>query len=284
LRLITYNIELTGDLALDTAYQSLSALQLGIAGSLVLLCAAASLWLALGVERRMLISAARMVAQLLLVGFVLNWIFALDHPLGVGAVLASMTIIAGVAAGRRTEIGFQGMTRVGATAVTFGSWLASIMALFAVMRVRPWYTPQYAIPLVGMILGNTMNGVALGLERFAGDLASKRAVIESALALGATRWEATAPLIRASVQTGLIPTFNTMIAAGIVTLPGMMTGQILAGASPFDAAKYQMVIMFLMTFAVMGGTLAAAVLAARVLFTSEHQLNLARLVERGRRP
>ncbi len=266
---------------MSSHYERLSAIQLSAAGFLVVVCAGASLALRLGVERRMLISAARMTAQLVLVGLILGWVFALDHPAAVLLVLATMTVIAGVAAGRRTDVGYRGMNVTGAIAVTLGSWLSSAVALFAIVRVHPWYEPQYAIPLVGMILGNTMNGVALGLDRFTSEILARRGRIESALALGATRWEAAAPLVRSSVQTGLIPTFNTMIAAGIVTLPGMMTGQMLAGASPMEAAKYQMIIMFLMTCAVMIGTLAAALLAFRRLFTPDHQLDIGRLYERA---
>src|SRR3569623_2692060 len=119
------------------------------------------------------------------------------------------------------------------------------MALLGLLRVEPWYSPQYAIPLLGMILGNTLNGISLGLDRLGGELSGRRAPVEALLALGATRWEAARGPIRQAVRTGLIPTINAMMVVGIVSLPGMMTGQILAGADPVEAVKYQIVMMFL---------------------------------------
>ncbi len=265
---------------MDPTSGRLAASQLAIASLLVLASAGASFLLTLGIERRLIVATLRMVAQLLLVGFLLEWVFSLDHPAAVTLVLLTMTLIAGVSASRRTEVSYQGMLANGLFAVAAGSWAASAIALLIVVRVHPWYTPRYAIPLVGMILGNTMNGVSLGLDRLASELLARRGQVESALALGATRWEAALPIFRSSVRTGLIPTINTMAAAGIVTLPGMMTGQMLAGASPIDAVKYQMVIMFLMTFAIVAGSILAAFLAFRRLFTADHQLDLRLLIER----
>ena len=106
------------------------------------------------------------------------------------------------------------------------------LALGVIVRVRPWYTPQYAIPLLGMILGNTLNGVSLGLDRLGSELTGTPRPGRGALALGATRWEAARPLVQQAVRTGLIPTINAMMVVGIVSLPGMMTGQILAGRQP----------------------------------------------------
>ncbi len=265
---------------MDHAYTRLTTGQLSIASGLVLVSAGASMALSLGIERGLLVAAVRMVAQLMAVGLILDWVFALDHPAAVALVLVAMTLIAGVSAGWRAGASYRGMIANGLIGVTLGSWGASAIALLVVVRVHPWYTPQFAIPLVGMILGNTMNGVSLGLDRLTSELVARRGQVESTLALGATRWEAALPIIRSSVRTGLIPTINTMAAAGIVTLPGMMTGQMLAGATPLDAVKYQMVIMFLMTFAIVAGSIVAAILAFRRLFTADHQLDLSRLVER----
>ena len=147
----------------------------------------------------------------------------------------------------------------------------AVLALAAIVRVRPWYTPQYAIPLLGMILGNTLNGVSLGLDRLGSELAVRRDQVEAILALGATRWEAARPLLQQAVKTGLIPTINAMMVVGIVSLPGMMTGQILAGASPVEAVKYQIVIMFLIASATALGTVAVVLLSYRRLFNENHQ-------------
>src|SRR5260370_14082226 len=153
------------------------------------------------------------------------------------------------------------------------------LAIAVLVRVRPWYSPQSAIPLLGMILGNTLNGISLGLDRLGGELGGKRDQVEALLALGATRWEAARRPIQQAVRTGLIPTINAMMVVGIVSLPGMMTGQLLAGASPVEAVKYQILIMFLIASAAALGTVSVVLLSYRRLFNDEHQFLDALIVE-----
>jgi len=145
------------------------------------------------------------------------------------------------------------------------------IALFALVRVQPWYSPHYAIPLVGMILGNTLNGIALGLDRLGSELNARRAEVESLLALGATRWEAAREPVRQAIRTGMIPIINAMMVVGIVSLPGMMTGQLLAGVDPIQAVKYQIVIMFLIASGTALGTVGVVLLSYRRLFNANHQ-------------
>jgi putative ABC transport system permease protein len=154
------------------------------------------------------------------------------------------------------------------------------VGLFAVIRIHPWYEPQYAIPILGMILGNTLTGVSLGIERMTQELTSGRNTIEMILALGGSRWEAAQEAIRQAVRAGMIPTLNQMTVVGIVSLPGMMTGQVLAGESPEDAVRYQIVIMFLIAASSALGTVGAVLLTYRRLFSSSHRFLRDRLVER----
>ncbi|HKL22502.1 MAG TPA: ABC transporter permease, partial [Tichowtungia sp.] len=133
----------------------------------------------------------------------------------------------------------------------------AVLALTVVVGPEPWYAPRYAIPLLGMLLGNTMNGLSLSLNHLTLNVRQNRAVIETRLALGQTKTEAVDDIRRESVRTGLIPIVNSMAAAGLVSLPGMMTGQILAGNPPVDAVKYQILIMFLIAGGTGFGTLAA---------------------------
>ena len=128
-----------------------------------------------------------------------------------------------------------------------------------------------------MVLGNTLSGISLSLDRFMEGLVRNRLQIETWLALGATRWEATHTEIQTAIRTGMIPTINSMMVMGIVSLPGMMTGQILAGASPLDAVRYQIIIIFAITSGTALGTLAVVVLTWQVLLNSSHQLRLERL-------
>lgn len=255
----------------------LSLLQVGIAALLILINAAISVFLRLRLERRLLEAAIRTVVQLLLVGLVLHWVFSLSHWYLVLALMALMATIAGFAAVRRTSRRYRGIWLDSLLSMWVSSWAITGIALLAVVQVEPWYTPRFAIPLLGMILGNTLNGIALGLERFGEELVGGRARVEVLLALGADRWEAAREPIRNAVRTGMIPILNSMMIVGIVSLPGMMTGQLLAGASPVQATRYQVAIMFLIASATALGTVSVVLLGYRRLFNSRHQFLCDRL-------
>ena len=261
-------------------YLELSYLQVALAALLIVINGLISIALKLGLERRLLLAAVCTVVQLLLIGFVLEWVFRVNRWYVVVAMMSIMTVVAGFAAIQRTGVRYPGILITSVFATWASSWLMAALALFAIVRVRPWYTPQYAIPLLGMILGNTLNGVSLGLDRLGSELSGKRDEVESMLALGATRWEAALGPIQQSVKTGLIPTINAMMVVGIVSLPGMMTGQLLAGTSPVEAVKYQIVIMFLIASGAALGTVLAVLLSFRRLFNADHQFVRALLAQR----
>jgi putative ABC transport system permease protein len=258
----------------EAAYYDLSPHEVAIAAAMIVVSAGVSIGLRLGLERRLLWAGVRTVAQLILVGFALEWIFAASHPIAIGAVVAAMTIIAGVAAVGRTGYRFPGIYLSSITAVLLSSWLVTAAALAAVVPPSGWSErpAQYVIPLVGMLLGNALTGIALGLDRFAEGLANRRGEIELRLSVGATRWEAARPLIREAVRTGMIPIINAMMVVGLVSLPGMMTGQLLAGVSPLSAVEYQIAIMFLIAATTSLGTIGVVLLGYRRLFSDRHQL------------
>jgi putative ABC transport system permease protein len=252
-------------------YLELSYLQVALAALLIVINGALSVLLKLDLERRLLLAAVCTVVQLLLVGLLLDWVFRLDRWYVVVALMSLMTLIAGVAAIQRTQVRYPGIWLRSVAATWVSSWLIAALALGVIVRVRPWYTPQYAIPLLGMILGNMLNGVSLGLDRLGSELSGNRDQVETLLALGATRWEAARGPIRQAVRTGLIPTINAMMVVGVVSLPGMMTGQLLAGTSPVEAVKYQIVIMFLIASGTALGTVLVVLLSYRRLFNEDHQ-------------
>lgn len=262
-------------------YLELSYYQVALAASLILINGAISILLKLDLERRLFLAAVCTVVQLLLIGLVLEWVFRVDRWYVVLAMMTIMTLVAGVAAIERTSLRYPGIWARGIGATWASAWLVAALALGAIVQVRPWYTPQYAIPLLGMILGNTLNGVSLGLDRLGTELSTRRDYVEALLALGATRWEAARGPIQQSVKTGLVPTINAMMVVGIVTLPGMMTGQLLAGTSPIQAVKYQVVIMFLIASASALGTVLAILLSFRRLFNENHQFQSAWLARPG---
>jgi putative ABC transport system permease protein len=262
---------------------ALSPWDLGLASLLVLLLAFISWRLQFGIGRGLLVSALRTTVQLTLIGFVLKLLFENATLLWVGLLAITMLLIAGrevMARQERRFIGWWGYG-VGTLSMFISSFSVTLLALSILIRPEPWYLPQYAIPLLGMLLGNTMNGIALGLERLTTSAWQQRQVIEARLMLGQSAGEAIGEIRRDSMRVGLVPIVNAMAAAGVISLPGMMTGQILAGAPPLEAVKYQILIMFLIASGTGFGTLGAVWLGARRLFDERERLRLDRVKGKG---
>jgi putative ABC transport system permease protein len=257
----------------------LGPLQLGIAASLVILLAILTWYQRLALSRRLLIAALRTVIQLFLLGLVLEYLFTTLHPALIALVALMMLSVAGREVMARQHRPFKGWWGygLGATSMFVSSFTIMLFALHFIISPTPWYQPQYAIPLLGMMLGNTMSGVALTLDHLTQNAWRSRAVIEARLMLGEDWCNAMTDLRRESVRTGLIPNLNAMAAAGIISIPGMMTGQVLAGNSPMTAASYQMLIMFMITAGTGFAAVLASWLAARGLFDERQRLRLERL-------
>jgi putative ABC transport system permease protein len=147
-----------------------------------------------------------------------------------------------------------------------------VMILALVIKVEPWYKPQYAIPILGMLLGNTMNGIALAMNTFSQQVWKQKAIVEQKLALGMEANESVREIWQESIKTGLIPIINSMAAAGLVSLPGMMTGQILAGNDVGDAVKYQILIMFMISSGTGFGVMLSLWLMRRKMFDDRDRL------------
>ena len=261
--------------------QNLSLWDVAIAALLIVVNGAVSVALKLDLERKLAWAAVRTVVQLLAIGYVLGWVFQFDRWFVVLPLMVAMTLIAGFAGAQRGARTYAGQRIDSVVSIWLSSWLVAAVGLFVVIRIRPWYEPQYAIPILGMILGNTLTGVSLGIERMTEELTARRDRVDMALALGATRWEAAQAPARQAVRAGMIPTLNQMAVVGIVSLPGMMTGQVLAGQSPLQAVRYQIVIMFLIAASSALGTVLAVLLTYRRLFSADHRFLASRLVERA---
>jgi putative ABC transport system permease protein len=261
----------------DAAYIPISLWQLALAAALIVVNIALSVALRLGLARSLLVASARMTVQLLLIGLVLEWVFALDQPLPILAIALVMTTLASVAAVNRTRRRFAGVYWDSLVSILSASFLVTGFALVGIIRVQPWYDAQYLIPLLGMVLGNVLNGISLALDRFTEGVVNGRDRIELLLALGASRWEAAHDLIADALRVGMIPTINAMMVMGIVSLPGMMTGQILAGAAPVDAVRYQIVIMFMIASATALGAFGVVALAFGRLFDDRSRLRTDRV-------
>ena len=254
----------------------LTPLDLILAALMVLALAALNWRMQLGLNKPLLIAAARTVLQLLLIGLVLKVLFTHVDLLWVAGIALIMLLAAGrevMARQKRRFTGWWGFG-LGTGAMLASSFAVTILTLTVIIGTEPWYHPQYAIPLLGMVLGNTMNGVALAMDRLTQTAWQQKAVIEQRLMLGATRFEAIAHIRREALRSGMMPIINGMAAAGIVSLPGMMTGQILAGSPPVEAVKYQILIMFLIAAGTGFGVSTALWLASRRLFDERHRLRL----------
>lgn len=226
----------------------------------------------LGLERTLLIGAARTLLQLSLVGYVLAWVF---HRREWGWTFLCLTVMATVAvltAAQRQLRRLPGLALILAVSIAGGSFAVLALVVGVVIRPPQPFDPQYVIPLAGMILGNSMTAAALAVERLLTEIQAQRLAVEAALSLGATARQAAAGAVRAAVNAALLPSLNAMMVVGIVQLPGMMTGQILAGASPEQAVRYQVVVMYMIAAAAAVTSVSAVLLAHRACFTPDHQL------------
>jgi len=260
-------------------YIALSYWDLAAASVLVLIDAVLSIIFGLKIHRGLLVAAIRMTVQLALVGFVLTFLFAVVSPLWTGLTALGMILFAGLEITQRQErrLSEWWSYGLGTGCMMVASVVVTVFALLTALRPTPWYDPRYAIPLLGMILGNCMTGIALGLHTLTTSLVSRRASVEAKLMLGATRWDATAPVTREALRSALMPTINSMSATGLVSLPGMMTGQILGGVPPVEAVKYQLLVMFLIAGGTGLGAVAAVLGGAFRLTDGRHRLRLDRI-------
>ena len=181
-----------------------------------------------GPARTAVYATARMLVQLLLVGYVLVYIFAAESPAIVVGVLVLMVTAASWIAVRPLRNKQPRLFLHALTAIAVGGVLTLALTSQAVINVEPWFNPRYVLPLAGMIFAGAMNTVSLAAERFQAERDKGRSCLAAK---------------RTAFQTALIPSVNSLFAVGLVSLPGMMTGQILAGGSPVVAAKYQIVVM-----------------------------------------
>ena len=257
----------------------LGNLDLALASLLVLLAGGLSLALRLGVTAQLFIAALRMLVQLSLMGLVLKTLFTLVSPWLTALAAAVMLLFAGREVMGRQTRPLKGLWTygLGTGAMTLAATLVTVLALSVTLRADPWYHPAYALPLLGMVLGNCMTGTALALERLTEGAAKERAAIEARLALGHDRVRAFSSVVRQAVRAGIMPVVNAMSAMGLVFLPGMLTGQILAGQPAEQAVRYQILVMFLIAGGTALGVLSITLAAAARLTDGRHRLRLDRL-------
>ncbi|OCL26877.1 iron export ABC transporter permease subunit FetB [Orenia metallireducens] len=195
-------------------------------------------------EKELLLATTRMTLQLALVGYLLGYIFEQDNYLFTLIIIAVMEVFAIYNIYQRvnTKISRE-LKKIIAFSMAIGTLTSLLYFILVVIGLKPWYDPRYFIPLAGMLIGNSMTGISLGVERLISGMKENQAKVETALMLGATPKKATQQAVNDAFNSAILPTINSMMGMGIIFLPGMMTGQILSGVSPLTAIEYQIAIM-----------------------------------------
>lgn len=239
--------------------------------------------LEIGIADQMLISGIRCFVQLNLLGYILYPIFSTNHPAVVGAyIFGFMVFISAYEASARPKVTYPHMFRnviisLGASLLVMGTLLV------LVVTPTPWYNAQYLVPLAGMLINNALTGLAPALNMMLDHLKTKKEHIEVLLSFGATPMEAAWPGFTATFRQALIPAINGMNVIGLVSIPGMMTGQVLGGSSPTKAAKYQIVITFMISGMTSLAVYSICMLTIRSLFDSHGRLESHSLKVQNRR-
>lgn len=257
---------------LDNTYLSFG--DLFIASLLMLISLAVSRLLSLKLERDLLIGTIRTVVQLSFIGLILAWVFAREQSLEILSIMTIMTLIAAWAVRQRVAMPYKGISIDAIVSTGLAAWLVALIGLLFILRAEPWYRPQFAIPVLGLVLGNTLTGISLTMNHFIQGLHSNRQSIEMHLSLSASAWEACRNEAVSAIKNGMIPTINSMMVVGLVSLPGMMTGQILAGADPEQAVRYQIITMFLISAGCALGCMLSVLLVYKRFFDDEQRLCL----------
>jgi len=248
----------------------------GLAVSLlfILLAGASSFALKLGLGKDLLWGAARTIAQLYLMGFILKHIFTIQQWYLVLAVFTAMIVFAAYVAKGRVKNPGVGIYLPTLTSMLLSYIVVTVIVTSVIVKAQPWHNPVYFIPLGGMVIGNSISAIAIALERLLDELRGKRDEIELRLCLGATAEQASEVMLRNAVRAGMIPSITAMMGVGVVWIPGMMTGQLLAGAEPMVAVKYQIVVMIMLVGSTAIGSVLAVLFTRRRCFAADGRLIL----------
>jgi putative ABC transport system permease protein len=225
-------------------------------------------------EKQIIIASLRMTIQLIIAGYILTFIFENPSPWLTLLIILIMELFAirNVFKQVKHELSKKLKGTV-ALSMVIGTLGCLFYFNIVVIHFTHWYEPRYFIPIAGMIVGNSMTGITLGINTLLGSLKDQRDVVEGALMLGATPKAATKKYVDDAFDSAILPTLNNMIGMGIIFLPGMMTGQILAGVSPLVAIEYQIAILLGIVGSVALTVILFIYIGYKYLFTKHAQLN-----------
>ncbi|GIU19708.1 MULTISPECIES: ABC transporter permease [unclassified Shewanella] len=217
-------------------------LQLGLFMLVLLIPLAIGRYFQLGLSRDMAWSVVRMTAQLILVGLYLQYLFLLDNLWVNLAWLLVMLLVGSSAIISKAKLPKKRLYMPVFSGLALGMLPVLWLMMVYLLAPEPLYTAQYLIPTAGMLLGNCLSGNIVALQRLFGAFNDRKSEYQGALALGASPAQASLPFMQSAMQQSFAPILASMATMGLVTLPGMMTGQILGGVDPLIAIKYQLVI------------------------------------------
>jgi len=256
--------------------------RLGLALLAALSSVALSYHFQLKIERQVLIALGRAILQLLLLGYVLlNFIFSMNSATLVFIYISIMLLIAAVEVTNRQTRSYVGHYIDSVLACTIGGAMIGVYGTFVVFSPTPWWNPRVFIPTSGMIIGSSVSGPAVAVDRLLADVSDKKHETEVRLSFGATGFEALLPPVRAAVMAAMMPQLNVLSIIGIVAIPGMMTGQLIGGAAPLTAAEYQMGIIFLILASTCLSTYIAIMLTVKhAVMSPYHRLTPERIIKK----
>lgn len=238
------------------------------ASSLVLISLLFSYSQKLKLEKETVTGVIRAIIQLTAVGYVLNYIFGLKNPIFTTLLLLFMTINAAVNAAKRGKAIRNG-NLISFISISVGTMITlGILVISGAIK----YEPYQIIPVGGMIISNSMVALGLSYRQMAANFKDKREEVETKLSLGADVLPSSIEIIRDCIRTGMVPTIDSMKTLGIVSLPGMMTGLILAGTSPIEAIKYQIMVTFMLLSTTSISSFIACYLSYKNFFNRRKQL------------
>lgn len=253
-------------------YIVISNTSLLISVSLMLIVAVIGLINKLGITKNILLGTVRSFAQLTLMGYVLEWIFDLQKWYFTVLMIIIMIVFATYDSYRRIDFRPRKTFVSCLSSMIIGTAFPLSFMFYIVLRITPWYNPQYIIPISAMVISNTMTAISICLNTFGSELRLRRYEVEAKLSLGAKKSLALEVIRKSAIKAGLIPTINALMVLGIVKLPGMMTGQILGGVAPIESVKYQLLIMYMISSAAAISLFVLVYLLEKGVFNDREQI------------
>ncbi|MGM3305420.1 ABC transporter permease [Anabaena sp. WFMT] len=250
----------------------LDIVDLALAVALIAIALGLSAWEKLGLELNLALATGRTILQLIVLGYVLDFIFAVDNVWAVLAILTIMLTITAIVARNRISQKIPQVLPLVWGAIFISTALTLLYTNFLIIQPDRWYEPRYLIPLAGILIGNGMNAAAVAGERLVNAINQFPTEIETHLSLGATPQQAISPYRKDAIRAALLPTLNQMMLIGMVTIPAFTSGQLLAGVKPLEAVSYEILIMFMVVVANLLTTILVTKGLCRQFFNNAMQL------------